>query len=151
MTRPTEPTKQGGGNKLIHGDLTDAIIGAMYAIDTELGYGFLERVYKNAMSVLLRRTGMRAERESPFEIIFMGEQIGFYRADLIVESKVVVEVKTGNFIDPAHVLQLRNYLKASGLQVGLLLNFGPHPEFKRIVWTPRPTKRATQGKPSRRP
>ena len=110
----------------------------MFTAHNELGYGFLERVYVGAMSVVLQQEGFHVIREAPFDIIFRGVNIGHYRADMIVDSKVLVEVKTGNFIDPAHVAQLRNYLMASGIQVGLLLNFGPSAEFKRLVLTNQP-------------
>ena len=79
--------------------------------------------------------GLRVEREVPFDVEFRGESIGIYKADMIVEGKIVVEVKTGRLIDPAHVAQLRNYLRASKLQVGLLLNFGPSAELKRLIAT----------------
>ena len=109
----------------------------MYAVHSELGAGFLETVYKNAVTLLLRNAGLEVFREAPYQVLFHGEMIGLYRADLVVESKVVVEVKTGRLIDPAHTAQLLNYLRASRINVGLLLNFGPRVEFKRIICTPR--------------
>ncbi len=112
---------------------TRAIIGAMYRVHRELGFGFLEKVYRNALSVLLQENGLTVTREQPFEIVFHGVDIGLYRADLVVKSKVVVEVKTGKLIDPADLAQLRNYLKASGLTVGLLINFGLEPDFRRLI------------------
>ena len=120
---------------LVHHEITRAIIGAMYTAHNELGYGFLERVYVGAMSVVLQQQGLHVSREVPFDILFRGVNIGHYRADMVVDSKVLVEVKTGNFIDSAHVAQLRNYMRASGLAVGLLLNFGSSAEFKRLVST----------------
>jgi GxxExxY protein len=122
---------------LLHFDTTRAVIGGFYATHTELGYGFAEKVYRNGLVVLLRHAGLTVDREVPFEIPFHGEIIGDYRADTIVGSHVVVEVKTGRAINPGHEAQLRNYLRVTGLRVGLLLNFGPKAEFKRIVWTPR--------------
>jgi len=94
-------------------------------------------VYANALTVLLGVAGLRVEREVPFDIVFHGHTVGRYRADLIVESKVVVEVKAGRAVDPTHAAQLLNYLRASRLEVGLLLNFGPSAQFRRIVSTHR--------------
>jgi GxxExxY protein len=122
-------------SRLPHYQLTQVIIGAMYAVHSELGYGFLEYVYRNAVAVLLRRAGHRVDREVVFEIWFHGHLIGRHRADLVVDQTVVVEVKTARAIDPAHRAQLINYLKASPFELGLLLNFGPSAQFKRIVST----------------
>ena len=130
---------RGDGNKvspcLVHHDLTKVIIGAFYSVHTELGHGFLEPVYANAVALLLRRAGFRVEREVPFDIVFHGETIGRYRADLVVESKVVVETKAARAINQAHAAQVLNYLRASQLEVGLLLNLGPKAEFRRVVST----------------
>jgi GxxExxY protein len=126
----------------LHGHLTDAVIGAFYSVHTELGYGFLEGVYSNALVVLLQSAGLPVEREVSFEIVFHNHNIGTYRADLIVDSRVIVEVKATRIILPAYKAQLLNYLRASGLQVGLLLNFGESAEFARVVSTrsaPRPS------------
>jgi GxxExxY protein len=120
---------------LLHRDVTRVILGAFYAVHTELGFGFLEAVYKNAIVVLLRNAGVQVDREVEFDLAFHGASIGVYRADLIVESKVVVEVKSGRVIDPPQCAQLRNYLRASNLEVGLLLNFGQSAEFKRMIST----------------
>ena len=122
-------------DNLLHQETTGAIIAAMYSVHRELGYGFLERVYGNAMSVMLREAGHAVIREVPYSIVFHGEEIGRYRADLIVNDKVLVEVKTGKLIDPSYVAQVTNYLKASRIEVGLLLNLGPSAEFKRVVST----------------
>ena len=120
---------------LLHHETTRRIIGGFFETHHELGSGFLESVYKNALAIVLRGDGLRVEREVPFDVGFRGESVGIYKADMIVERKIVVEVKTGRLIDPAHVAQVRNYLRASELQVGLLLNFGPSAEFKRLVAT----------------
>ena len=120
-------------SQLLHADVTDLILGAFYASHRELGVGFVEPVYANAIAVLLRNAGGRIEREVPFDVQFHGETIGRYRADLIVESKVIVEVKAARLIQPAHCAQLRNYLRATGLRVGLLLNFGSEPTFRRFI------------------
>lgn len=120
-----------------HARITRSIIGALFEVHGELGEGFLERVYANAMAVVLRGAGHRVDREVPFEIHFRGETIGRYIADLVVDSSVVVEVKAASGIDRAHRAQLINYLRASGLHVGLLLNFGGSAQFKRVVATTR--------------
>ena len=124
-----------GETQLLHSDITRAIIGAFYSVYSELGFGFLEVVYANALAILLKRAGLTIEREVPFEIVFHGQSIGLYRADLVVESRIVVEIKAGRSIIPQHTTQLLNYLKASRLPIGLLLNFGERPEFKRVVLT----------------
>ena len=122
-------------NVLVHQQITGAIIGAFYSVHSQLGFGFLEAVYVNALAVLLKRAGLGVEREVPFEILFHGCNIGSYRADFVVEGRVIVEIKAGRCILPQHTAQLINYLKASRLQVGMLLNFGEEAQFKRVVWT----------------
>jgi GxxExxY protein len=119
--------------ELVHGEVTEAAIGAFFAVHTELGYGFLEGVYRNALQVVFQRRGLRAEREVPYDVMFQGHVVGRYKADLVVEGRVVIEVKAERTINPNHLVQLRNYLKASGLEVGLLLNFGRSAEFKRLI------------------
>ena len=123
------------GEALIHEEITREIIGVMFELHNRIGDGFLERVYANGMDLLLRRRGLSVEREQNYNILLDGDLIGSYRADLVVESKVIVEVKTGRFIDPAHLAQLRNYMRASGIVVGLLCNFGVAAEFRRLVDT----------------
>lgn len=124
-----------GHGGLRDGDLTGAIIGAFYCVHTHLGGGFLEAVYANALTVVLRDAGLQVEREVPFEIVFRGRVVGRYRADLVVEARVIVEVKAGRALEPAHAAQLLNYLRASGLATGLLLHFGASAQFKRVVST----------------
>jgi len=121
--------------QLLHRDITHEILGAFYELHSLLGDGFLEKVYVNGMAVLLRRRGLSVTREQSFDIVLHDILIGHYRADLIVESKVIVEVKTGRLIDPVHLAQVGNYMRASGIHVGLLCNFGPTAEFKRLVRT----------------
>lgn len=121
--------------RFLHGDLTRMIIGAFYAVHSKLGAGFLENVYSNALAVMLRKAGIHVEREVPFELFFEGVSVGVYRADLVVASSVIVETKTANAIDARHKAQLLNYLRVSGLEVGLVLNFSHKAEFKRIALT----------------
>lgn len=120
--------------RLPHADTTRTIIGALYEVHGTLGSGFLESVYANSLVVELNAAGLRSERHVPFEIVYRGQPVGRYIADLIVESKVVVEVKAVRAIEAAHRAQLLNYLRASGLEVGLLLNFGASAQFKRVVY-----------------
>jgi GxxExxY protein len=129
------PARPSSGSRLLHGRITEAILGAFYAVHTELGFGFLEAVYSNALVVLLRAAGVTVEREVKFEVVFHNQVIGTYRADLVVENRVIVEVKTARTVLPIYKAQLLNYLRASGLRVGLLLNFGESAEFTRVVST----------------
>ena len=108
----------------------------MYAVHTALGVGFLESVYANALTVTLQNAGLRVEREVPFEVLFRGVVVGRYRADMIVEEKVVVETKALSRLELSGTVQLRNYLRAADLSVGLLLNFGSTAEHKRVILTP---------------
>ena len=92
-------------------------------------------MYVNALVVLLTRAGIKVDRQVPFDIVFHGRSVGAYSADLIVGSRIIVEVKAGRSIIPQHLAQLFNYLRASRLQVGLLLNFGERADFRRVVCT----------------
>jgi GxxExxY protein len=116
-----------------HQELTDQIIGAGYTVDRAFGFGFLERVYRRALVIELGHCGIAARTEVPFRLEYRGTPIGLYRADLVVDSKVIVEVKTGLLLDPAATPQMLNYLRASGLAVGLVLYFGPRMKIKRLV------------------
>ena len=130
-----EPTNTEAPKGLLHQDVTRTILGAFYSVFSEVGYGFLEAVYANSLSLVLQRAGLQVEREVSYDVIFRGSCVGTYRADFVVDNCVIVEVKSGVSIISQHLHQLRNYLRASNLQVGLLLNFGPKPEFRRVVWT----------------
>ena len=121
--------------KLIHEELTREILGAFYTVYNELGYGFLENVYKNALCIELEVRKLGARREVPIEILYLGTGVGTYKMDLLVDDRVLVEVKATSSITEADNRQLFNYLRASKLQVGLLLHFGPKPVAKRFVWT----------------
>ncbi|MBI3566988.1 MAG: GxxExxY protein [Gemmatimonadetes bacterium] len=119
--------------RLLAGDVTREIIGAFFDVYNELGYGFLENVYQRALPVALAARGIRLEREVPMRISFRGESVGDYRADLIVDGRVVVEIKAVERLVSAHEAQLLNYLRATGLRVGLILNFGPQATFRRLM------------------
>ena len=117
-----------------HQEATEAIIQAFYEVYNELGHGFLESVYEQAMNRVLRDRGVEVKRQSPLPVWFREEQIGDFRADLIVADRGIVELKAARALEPAHETQLLNYLRASALEVGLLLNFGPRPQIKRMVF-----------------
>jgi len=120
---------EGQGPK--HKDLTDKIIKAFYRVYGQLGYGFLEKVYQNAMMVELKREEIHAAAQSPIRVLYGNEVVGEYFADLLVEDKVIVEIKAAKNVIAENEAQLLNYLKATQVEVGLLLNFGPKPEIKR--------------------
>jgi GxxExxY protein len=122
-----------GTEVLLHADLTEKIIGVFFDVYNELGPGFLEAVYRNAMCIALKKAGVRAESEVPVNVMFQGEVVGEYRADILVNDVVVLELKTARAIDRIHQAQLMNYLRATKLEVGFLLNFGDKPEFKRLA------------------
>jgi GxxExxY protein len=115
-------------------EITEPIIGAFYEVYNELGHGFLESVYREAMAIALRAKGLEVEREKTVTVRFRNETVGVFRADLIVGSVVIVELKCARGLDASHEAQLLNYLKATGFEVGLLLNFGARPGFKRLVF-----------------
>ena len=123
------------GLRLVHSDLTREIIGAFYDVYNGLGFGFVESVYQRALPVALARRGVRSAREVPMNVQFEGVEVGVYRADLIVDGKVIVESKVADKIARVHELQLLNYLRATGLTVGLILNFGPQATFRRLLLT----------------
>jgi GxxExxY protein len=117
-----------------HRELTEKIIGVFYDVYNELGHGFLESVYEEAMAIALGQAGIQVERQVPLKVIFRGMVVGDFRADVIVEGAVILELKAASGIDPAHEAQLLNYLRATEIEVGLLLNFGPRPQFKLLAF-----------------
>ena len=115
-------------------DITYAINGAVFEVNNILGSGFLEKVYENALLVELKSRGLKVKNQVPIKVSYKGEVVGEYAADLLVEDKVIVELKTVENLDRAHEAQLLNYLKATGLQVGLLINFKhKKADIKRMV------------------
>lgn len=118
-----------------HGEVTEQIIGAAFEVYNELGYGFLESVYQKAMQVELAQRGCRAEVERPIKVSYRGAIVGEFRADLLVNEIVIVELKTSTNYNAEDEPQLLNELKATGMKVGLLINFGRvKVEFKRMVF-----------------
>ena len=117
-----------------HYDLTRAVIGCAFEVSNELGAGFLESVYESAMLVALKETGISAESQRSIEVTFRGQTVGTFYADLLVEDKVIVELKAAKAIAPEHQAQVINYLNATGIEVGLLLNFGnPKLEYLSLI------------------
>lgn len=117
-----------------HGEITQAVIGCAFEVIHELGAGFLESVYERALLVALRQKGLSAMAQHPIKVMFRNECVGDFYADLLVEEKVIVELKAVKAIAPEHQAQVINYLNATGIQVGLLINFGnPKLEYKRFT------------------
>ncbi len=122
-------------NNLLHKELTDVIIRCFYNVYNSLGFGFLEKVYNNAMFIELSGIELNCEKQKPIKVFYKNNIVGDYFADLVVNNKVIVELKACESICEPHELQLINYLRATDIEVGLLLNFGKKPEFKRKIFT----------------
>jgi GxxExxY protein len=120
-------------HRLIERDLTEHVIGSFYTVYNELGPGFLESVYENSLAITLRDEGLSIEQQVPLRVHFHGHVVGEFRADLLVERRLILEMKALTQLTAVHEVQLVNYLKATGLHVRLLLNFGPRRQFKRRV------------------
>ena len=116
-----------------HEDITEGIIGAFYEVYNSLGYGFLEKVYENALCAEFRMRGLSYAQQLPIKVKYRGHVVGEYFADLVVENSVIVEVKAVRTLLPEHGAQLLNYLKATDCEVGLVLNFGPKAKVVRKV------------------
>jgi GxxExxY protein len=121
-------------DSLKHRELTDKIIGTFYEVYNELGFGFLESVYEKAMIIALRAKDLRAENQIEINVWFRGDRIGTFFTDILVENLVILELKAVRGIDNSHKAQLLNYLRATEIEVGILLNFGQQPEFKRLAF-----------------
>ena len=117
-----------------HADLTEQIIGVFYEVYNDLGCGFLEKVYQEAMALVLTNKGIDVQREVSLPVWFRGVQIGSYEADLVVAGVVLVELKACRALDTSHEAQVLNYLRATELEVGLLFNFGPKPQLRRFAF-----------------
>ncbi len=116
-------------------DLTYQIRGAIFEVNKVLGYGFLEKVYEKALMVEFKRRGLAAENQVPIKVEYKGEIVGEYFADIVVENKVILELKAIDSLQKIHEAQLLNYLKATGFKIGLLVNFThPKAEIKRFVF-----------------
>jgi GxxExxY protein len=120
---------------VLHAELSHRIVGGFYDVYNELGAGFLESVYRRALKVRLDELAIHAREEVPLTIRYHGIVVGDYRADLIAADTVIIECKAGSAIAPSHHAQLLHYLKSTNLTLGIILNFGPKPTFKRLVRT----------------
>ena len=121
--------------ELIHKDITDKILKAFYQVYNTLGYGFLEKVYENALLYELSLMGLFCEKQRPIDVYYKERKVGQYFADIIVEKCVIIEIKAAENLAEEHEYQLINYLKATNIEVGLLLNFGKKPQFVRKIFT----------------
>lgn len=126
------------GSKLLHSELTEKIIGVYYDVYNEIGHGFLESVYGNCMYRALTHAGFSAQREVLIPVYFRGWDVGQFKADLVVNALVLLELKAAQTLDRSHEAQVMNYLRATRLEVGLLFNFGgSKPQFRRIIFENR--------------
>lgn len=126
--------QDGQDMELKHGLITETVIGCAFEVINELRAGFLESVYENALLIALRQKGLQVLCQHPVNVMFRGECVGDFYADLFVEGKVIVELKAVKAIAPEHQAQVINYLNATGIEVGLLINFGnPRLEYKRFT------------------
>jgi GxxExxY protein len=121
--------------ELLQKELTDQIIRAFYAVYNELGYGFLEKVYERALFIELSDMGVSSATQQQIKVFYKARDVGDYFADLMVKNAVIVEIKTVDELNEDHKKQLQNYLKATSIEVGLLLNFGPKPKVVRRIFT----------------
>jgi len=117
-----------------HAELTELVTGSFYEVCKELGIGFLEKVYQEAMLIVLRSKGLDVQCQVPVPVWFRGAKIGTYEADLVVAGAVLVELKAVRTLDSSHEAQLLNYLRSTEIEVGLLLNFGPRPHVRRFAF-----------------
>jgi GxxExxY protein len=122
-------------DQLLHRHITNRIIRAFYNVYNNLGPGFLEKVYENALAIELRKMRFNVGQQQPLKVYYDGENVGNYYADLVVEDLIILELKVAEAINEAFEAQLLNYLNATEIEVGMILNFGPDPQFKRRVLT----------------
>jgi GxxExxY protein len=118
----------------MHSELTDKIIGCAYDVYNQLGFGFMEKIYENAMMIKLHQKGLEVVQQAPINVYFEDKLVGEYFADILVNSKVILEFKAVSSLSKAHEVQLVNYLKATGIKVGLLINFGEKLKIVRRVF-----------------
>ena len=129
---------------MLHKQTTEKIINAYYKVYNTLGYGFLEKVYENSMVVALRKAGLKVEQQKNIKVYYESEEVGDYYADLLVEDLVIIELKAAKALSEDHEAQLVNYLKATTIEIGLLINFGKEPNFKRKIFENRFKKNLIQ-------
>jgi GxxExxY protein len=119
------------GPHIVEKDLSRVIVGCFFDVHNELGYGFVESIYARALDITLRGRGLQVDREYPIAVSFRGQQIGFHRVDMLVQQRVIVELKSTERLAESARRQLRSYVTALGLDLGILLHFGPVPKFHR--------------------
>ena len=119
---------------LKHGLITDRILKVFYEVYNELGHGFLESVYHRSLVLALKSVGLNVSSRVSIPVWFRGTRVGRFEADILVEGCVLLELKAARMLDSSHRAQLLNYLRATEIEVGLLLNFGEKPEFKRVIF-----------------
>ncbi|MDD5530069.1 MAG: GxxExxY protein [bacterium] len=119
---------------LLYEEITEKIIKAFYEVHNELGNGFLENVYENALMIVLKQYNLKVEQQKDINVYFRDVLVGKYRSDIIVEDKIILEIKSVSRITKEFEAQLINYLKATNMKIGLILNFGDKAEFKRLVF-----------------
>ncbi len=120
---------------MLQRDLSNKIIKAFYTVYNKLGYGFLEKVYENSMMIELEKFGFNCRNQFPIKVYYEKMKVGIYYADIIVNDSIILELKAAENLCEEHEIQLINYLKATSIEVGLLLNFGKQPQFKRKIFT----------------
>ena len=120
---------------MLHEEITSDIINAFYKVYNILGYGFLKKVYENALAMELAARGHVVKQQLPIQVYYEGKAVGEYFADMLIDDKVILELKTAESIAKEHEAQLVNYLKATKIEIGLLLNFGKEPNFKRKIFS----------------
>jgi GxxExxY protein len=130
----TDLTMKNSNDNYIYSDLTDRIIGCAYDVYNQLGFGFLEKVYENAMMIKLPQKGLQVVQQAPINVYFENKLIGEYLADILVDNKVIIEFKAVSSLSKTHEVQLANYLEATGIKVGLLINFGEKLKIIRQVF-----------------
>lgn len=119
-------------------ELSYRVINAFYCVYKALGFGYLESIYSKALEIALKARGIRVDREVPLQIFFEGHLVGTHRIDMLVENRIIIEIKSTEQLSKAALRQLRSYLAAANLELGLVLHFGPEPKFCRILARKRP-------------
>ena len=123
-----------GPVELKHAELTEKIIGVFYDVYNELGYGFLESVYEESLLIALGETGLAVDHQLVIPVWFRGCEVGRFRGDILVEGRVLLELKSARVLEATHEAQLLHYLKSTQIEIGLLLNFGSRPQFRRLLF-----------------
>lgn len=121
--------------EILHKELSESILKVFYDVCNELGYGFLEKVYQNAMYLELKSLGFKVEPQRQIKVYYKNEVVGDFFADLLINDVIILELKACDSLVKSHYVQTLNYLKATNIEIGLLLNFGEKPEIKRLIFT----------------